>query len=35
MIWKREQYLAHMRFQDTSRELFTELFGPLIGLTSE
>ena len=35
MIWKRDQYLAHMRFQDTGRELFTELFGPLIGLASE
>jgi len=29
MIWDRERYIAHMRFQDTGRELFCELFGPL------
>lgn len=35
MIWKRDQYLAHMRFEYTGREMFTELFGPLIGLEEE
>lgn len=35
MIWKREQYLAHMQGQYTGREMFTELFGPLIGLEEE
>ncbi|MDD6032647.1 MAG: uroporphyrinogen decarboxylase family protein [Oscillospiraceae bacterium] len=35
MIWNREQYMAHMRFEDTGRELFCELFGPLIGLEEE
>ncbi len=35
MIWNREEYLAHMRFQYTGREMFTELFGLLIGLEEE
>ena len=29
MIWRREEYLAHMSFEDTGREMFCELFGPL------
>ncbi|MBQ8952647.1 MAG: hypothetical protein IJ048_00900, partial [Clostridia bacterium] len=35
MIWNREEYIAHMTFQDTGRELFTELFGPLAQLEAE
>ena len=35
MIWNREEYIAHMTFQDTGRELFTELFGPLARLEQE
>ena len=35
MIWRREEYLAHMTFQGSEREMFTELFGPLIGLEEE
>lgn len=35
MIWTREEYLAHMRFQYTGREMFAELFGPLVGLEEE
>lgn len=35
MIWDREEYIAHMTFEQTGRELFCELFGPLIGLEEE
>ena len=35
MLWDRERYLDHMTFHDTGRELFVELFGPLIGLGAE
>lgn len=35
MIWNRERYLAHCNFEDTGREMFCELFGPLIGLEDE
>ena len=35
MIWSREEYLAHMTFEDIGREFFTELFGPLVGLPEE
>ena len=35
MIWRREEYLSHMTFQGSEREMFTELFGPLIGLEEE
>lgn len=35
MIWDRERYLAHCRFEDTGREMFCELFGPLPGLEEE
>ena len=35
MIWNREEYIAHMTFQDTGREMFTELFGPLGALERE
>lgn len=31
----REEYLDHMTFQANERALFTELFGPLIGLKEE
>jgi uroporphyrinogen-III decarboxylase len=31
----REEFLAHMTFQDNLRPLFTEPFGPLIGLKEE
>ena len=29
MIWDRERYIAHSLFEDTGREMFCELFGPL------
>lgn len=35
MIWNREEYIAHMTFQYTGREMFTELFGPLGALEKE
>lgn len=35
MIWDRERYLAHCNFEYTGREMFCELFGPLIGLEDE
>ncbi len=35
MIWNRERYLAHCTFEFTGREMFCELFGPLIGLEDE
>ena len=31
----REEYLAHMTFQANQRPLFTEIFGPLLGLKEE
>lgn len=35
MIWRREEYIAHMNFEFTGKEMFTELFGPLVGLDEE
>ena len=35
MIWNRERYLAHALFEDTGREMFCELFGPLHRLEPE
>ena len=35
MIWDRERYIAHCNFEYTGREMFCELFGPLIGLDRE
>lgn len=35
MIWTREEYLSHMTFHGSPRELFIEMFGPLIGLDAE
>ncbi|MCK9479077.1 MAG: hypothetical protein M0R40_06200 [Firmicutes bacterium] len=35
MIWNREEYIAHMNFEFTGKEMFCELFGPLIGLDKE
>lgn len=35
MLWDREEYIAHMTFEYTGKELFCELFGPLIGLEEE
>lgn len=35
MIWTREEYLSHMTFKGTKREMFTQLFGPLIGLNQQ
>lgn len=35
MRWTREEYLSHMTFGESPRELFTELFGLLIGLDEE
>lgn len=31
----REEYLAHMTFQGNQRPLFTEIFGPMLGLKEE
>ena len=35
MRWTRDQYLALMTFGDAPRAMFTELFGPLVGLPEE
>ena len=35
MIWTREEYLSHMTFESSEREMFTELFGPLSMLSAE
>ncbi len=35
MIWRREQYIAHCNFEYTGREMFCELFGPLLQLEEE
>ena len=35
MLWDRERYLAHAQFEDTGREMFCELFGPLHVLENE
>ena len=35
MIWNREEYIAHMTFQYTGKEMFTEQFGPLGALEKE
>ncbi|MFI3214154.1 MAG: uroporphyrinogen decarboxylase family protein [Eubacteriales bacterium] len=35
MRWTREEYVAHLKFQDIGKEMFTELFGPLVGLDTE
>ena len=35
MVWSREEYIAHMTFEYTGKEMFTELFGLLIGLDKE
>ena len=35
MVWTAQEYLAHMTFQYTGREFFTELFGLLIGLDDQ
>ncbi|MFI3212948.1 MAG: uroporphyrinogen decarboxylase family protein [Eubacteriales bacterium] len=35
MRFTREEYIALMTFEDIGREMFTELFGPLIGLEDE
>lgn len=35
MIWNRNEFLAHMNFEDTGKEMFAELFGLLVGLDGE
>lgn len=32
MRWNREEYLSHMTFQGSPREMFTEIFGLLVGV---
>ena len=32
---RREEYLDYMTFQSNERPLFTEIFGPMIGLKEE
>ena len=31
----RDEYLDHMTFQRNDRPLFTEIFGPIVGLKEE
>ncbi|NMA94789.1 MAG: hypothetical protein GX974_01965 [Clostridiales bacterium] len=33
--WSREEYISLMTFKSTDRQMFVELFGPLIGLEKE
>lgn len=35
MKWTREEYIALMTFEKSDRQMFVELFGPLIGLEDE
>ena len=35
MIWDRNRYIAHCRFEYTGAEMFCELFGPLLPLEEE
>lgn len=35
MVWHREEYLELMTFGETERQMFSELFGPLVGLEEE
>ena len=35
MRWTRDKYVALMTFDDVPRPMFSELFGPLIGLEDE
>lgn len=35
MIWDRERYIAHVKFEYTGAEMFCELFGPLLPLEEE
>ena len=35
MKWRREEYLNLMTFGEAPRPMFSELFGPLIGLDAE
>lgn len=35
MIWHREEYLELMTFEKIERQMFSELFGPLVGLEEE
>ena len=35
MLWTRDEYIAHMTFEYTGREMFCELFGLLVGLDEE
>jgi hypothetical protein len=35
MIWNRQQYIAHCQYEFTGREMFCELFGPLLQLEEE
>ena len=35
MKWNREEYIELMTFGKVERQMFVELFGPLIGLDAE
>jgi len=35
MKWRREEYIALLTFGDVGRQMFVELFGPLVGLEDE
>ena len=35
MIWDRERYISHVKFEYTGAEMFCELFGPLLPLEEE
>ena len=35
MRWSREEYIELMTFGSVERQMFVELFGPLVGLEEE
>ncbi len=35
MLWRRDEYLDHLTFAGSRREMLVELFGPLVGLEGE
>lgn len=35
MKWRREEYIGLLTFEDVGRQMFVELFGPLVGLEEE
>ena len=35
MIWSRDEYIAHMTFDYTGKEMFTQMFGLMVGVEDE